>query len=129
MKFKKRELSIDSDKNKIEDIEEGNLSWGTIKLYLQSLSFFWLYSIIISLVMMQFARNYFDLYLKSIAENSSFFLISNSFSLTLLILTLIFFVLAFFRSWSFAIGNLRSAKKIFEVFLSTIMKKKIKFFE
>ena len=100
-----------------------------MKLYLHSLSFFWLYAIVISLAMMQFARNYFDLYLKSIVENSPFFIISNSFSLTLLVLTLIFFVLAFFRSWSFAIGNLRSAKTIFETFLVTIMKKKINFFE
>ena len=76
MKLKKRELSIDSDKNAIEDREEGHLSWKIVKLYLQSLSFFLLYAIVISLLLMQFARNYFDLYLKSIVEQTPFFLIN-----------------------------------------------------
>jgi hypothetical protein len=98
-------------------------------LYLKEIGWFKGISILISLIFMQFSQNLYDLWLKSYVSKEPLFMIQHNFCKTLLLLSSINLISAFFRSFCFAEGNLVASKRVFEGLLRKVFFAKIKFFE
>ena len=79
--------------------------------------------------MMQFSLNFYDIWLKEFASKNPIFLVKESFEITLIVVSAFVLVATLFRSFIFAVGNLRASKLIFTDLLQSVLYSKIKFFE
>ena len=109
--------------------EEGEIKMRTFMIYIKGMGIIFFSLIVITITMMQFFRNFFDIWLKEYVNYNTLFLIDDNFKLTLIIIALITIFWSLMRAFCFAIANLRASKNIFVKLLHSIMYSKMVFFE
>jgi len=121
----------DNENKKIneEKREEGSIKLGTFMIYIKGMGIIFFSLILITITMMQFCRNFFDIWLKEYVNFNTLFLIKDDFKLTLIIIAIFTIFWTLMRAFCFAIANLKASKNIFVKLLKSIMYSKMVFFE
>lgn len=122
-----KNMSADSKNEEIR--EEGTIKFGTLMIYVTGMGLFFFTMIILTMLMMQLCRNFFDIWLKEYVNYNTLFLFEDDFKITLICIAAFAIFWALMRSFCFAVGNLRSSKNIFIQLLNNIMYSKMGFFE
>ena len=127
------ELKPDSYENELEQKEEGEVKFKTLKVFVNAMGVQMFLFILLGGVLMQLSRGAYDMWLKDYVQNlqqekqPSFFLFS--FNFTLFCLSLFALICCSYRAWIFAYGNLQSSKRIFEKLLPTVLYSRMSFFD
>jgi ABC-type multidrug transport system fused ATPase/permease subunit len=111
-----------------EKREEGHISYASYKLYINKMGYLNCFLIFLSMFMMQFGLNFYDLWLKYYVNQTPIFILDN-FETSLLFISGVSLLFTLFRAFQFAIGNLKAAKGVFVYLMRKILYTDIKFFE
>lgn len=111
--------------NVFEDFKEvGTIKLKTVILYIKSFGYIAFLFFFSNLLLEQASRNFIDFWLKDVVEN-----VVTNFLDVFPYLILINIGFTFFRSVGFAVGTLMASKNIFEIFNTTVMFAKMRFFD